>query len=103
MPASHYVGRWLRDDSSPDLGFGLCTGARDGRLVFSYVDVPDVAEHESLVSPRDVVDKPIPVGTRVWVRGTPYGWHAGVIDAAATADRYYVSLVGLPHRFHLYQ
>jgi hypothetical protein len=72
-------------------------------LVFSYVDVPGVAEQELLVSPQEVIDKPIPVGTRVWVRGKPFGWHAGVIDAAATAQRYYVSLVGRAKQLLLYQ
>ncbi|WP_312856159.1 protein DpdE [Nocardioides pelophilus] len=103
MPASHFVGRWLRARSRPEFGLGYCKGARDGALVFSYVDVPEVAELERLVSREDVVDKPIPVGTRVWVRGKPYGWHAGVVDAAASAQRYHVSLVGHPQRLLLYQ
>jgi ATP-dependent helicase HepA len=102
-PPSHYAGRWLRLGSRPDLGLGYCKGTRDGRLVFSYVDVPDVAEHEVLVSAEDVIDRPIPIGTRVWVRGTPYGWHAGVIDRATTAHRYHVSLVGHHQRLLLYQ
>ena len=103
MPASRYAGRWLRLGSHPDLGLGYCKGTRDGRLVFSYVDVPGVAEHELLVSAEDVIDRPIPMGTRVWVRGKPYGWHAGVIDRATTGDRYHISLVGHHQRLLLYQ
>ena len=103
MPASHFLGRWLRAASRLELGFAFCKGVRDGKLVLSYVDLPDIAEHEILVPRDEVVDKPIPVGTRVWVRGAPYGWHAGVIDAAASAGRYHISLVGHAQRFLLYQ
>ena len=103
MPTSHFVGRWLRSASRLELGLGYCKGVRDGLLVFSYVDVPEVDEHVVLVSRDDVVDKPIPAGTRVWVRGKPFGWHAGVIDASATAGRYHISLVGHAQRLLLYQ
>lgn len=102
-PESHYKGRWLRSESRQDLGLGYCKGARDGRLILSYVDIPDVAEHEILVHKHDVVEGPIPEGTRVWVRGKPYGWHAGVIDRATTARRYYVSLVGLGRQFTFFE
>lgn len=101
--ASHFVGRWLRTKSRPELGLGYCKVARDGMLVVSYVDVPEIAEHDLMVSREDVIDKPIPVGTRVWLRGKPYGWHAGVIEAAAGGRRYRVSLVGHPLRLLLYQ
>ncbi len=103
MPASHFVGRWLRATSRPELGLGYCKGVSDGQLVLAFVDVPEVAEHEIRVARDDVIDKPIPVGTRVWVRGKPYGWHAGVIDAVASAGRYHVSLVGHAQRLLLYQ
>ncbi len=103
MPASHFVGRWLRATSRPELGLGYCKGVSDGQLVLAFVDVPEVAEHEIRVARDHVIDKPIPVGTRVWVRGKPYGWHAGVIDAAASAGRYHVSLVGHAQSLLLYQ
>jgi hypothetical protein len=93
----------LRAKSRPELGLGYCKGARDGTLVFSYVDVPEIAEHDVMVSREDVIDKPIPVGTRVWLRGEPYGWHAGVIDAGESAQRYRVSLVGHKLRLLLHQ
>lgn len=102
-PAAHYVGRWLRSASRQHLGLGYCKQARDGQLVLSYIDVPDVAEHEVLVPRQDVIDRPIPEGTRVWVRGRPYGWHAGVIDRATTARRYHVSLVGVTKQLLLYE
>lgn len=103
MPASHYTGRWLRSALHDDWGLAYCKGVRGGSLVFSYVDIPNIAEHEVLVSRSDVIDKPIPMGTRVWVPGTRYGWHAGVIDGSASAKRYFVSLVGIPLRRPLYQ
>lgn len=93
-PASHYVGRWLRAKSHPELGFGFCKAKQGDELVFSYVDVPDVAEHEVLISREDVIDVPIPAGTRVWLRGTPFGWQPGEIGSTTSADRYYVSIVG---------
>lgn len=94
MPASYFANRWLRSASHDDWGFAYCKGARGRDLVLSYVDIPDVAEHEVVVPVSDVIDKPVPSGTRVWVRGTPYGWHAGVIHGPASANRYQVSLVG---------
>lgn len=103
MPVSHFVGRWLRTKSRPELGLGYCRDVSDGELVLAFVDVPQVDEHEIRVSRDDVIDRPIPVGTRVWVRGKPYGWHAGVIDAAASAGRYHVALVGHAQRLLLYQ
>ena len=103
MLASRFVGRWLRLSSHPDLGLGYCKGTRDRKLVFSYVDVPGVAEHEFLASAEDVIDRPIPMGTRIWVPGKPYGWHAGVIDRGTTADRYHISLVGHHQSLLLYQ
>lgn len=94
MSASHFANRWLRSASHDDWGFAYCKGTRGRDLVLSYVDIPDVAEHEVVVPVSDVIDKPVPSGTRVWVRGAPYGWHAGVIHGPASANRYQVSLVG---------
>jgi ATP-dependent helicase HepA len=93
-PASHYVGRWLRANSHLQLGFGFCKAKQGDKLVFSYVDVPDVAEHEFLISREDVIDVPIPAGTRVWLRGSPFGWQPGEIGSTTSANRYYVSVVG---------
>lgn len=93
-PASGFANRWLRSATHEDWGLAYCKGVRAGNLILSYVDIPDVAEHEVLIPPSEVIDKPIPKGTRVWVRGTCYGWHAGVIDRPASAHRYHVSLVG---------
>ena len=68
-PASYFAKRWLRAEPYFDLGLGYCKGERNGKLVLSYVDVPDVSEHEVLVTRDEIVDKPIPAGTRVWVPG----------------------------------
>lgn len=92
-PTSYYTGRWLRSESHFDLGYGYCDGARHGKLVMSYVDVPDVAEHEVLVTRDEIIDKPIPAGTRVWVPAQPFGWHAGVIERPLSGNRYRVALV----------
>ncbi len=102
LPSS-YVGRWLRAQSHRQLGLGYCRAVQGGKLVLSYVDIPDISESELLVSVQDVVDKPIPVGTRVWVRGKPNGWHPGVILSEATGHRYQVSMVGRARRFLLHQ
>lgn len=95
MPSlARYVGRWLRSKSHRDWGFAFCTEVRGRYLVLSYVDIPDVLEHKVEVLPADLIVDPIPEGTRVWVRGTPYGWHAGVIERFAPGHKYHVSLVG---------
>ena len=95
-PASGYVGKWLLVRSYPDFGFGYCTGIRGGKCVISFVDVPRVLEHEVVVATEDLVESPIPIGTRVWVRGDPYGWHAGVIRSLTTADRYVLRWLEFP-------
>lgn len=102
-PASHYVGRWLRVTTRPDVGFGYCKGVRGGKYVLNFVDVPEAIEHELVVDADDLLDKPLPVGTRVWVRGMPYGWHAGVVEREASGRRYHVALVGMVQRYLLYQ
>lgn len=93
-PISHFLGRWLRTKPYFDLGFGYCTGERHGRLVLSYVDVPGVAEVERLVSRDEILDEPMPRGTRVWVSTKPYGWHAGVLERPLSGHRYRLALVG---------
>ena len=103
MPAAHFAGRWLRSTANPELGHGFCKGKRGSQFVLSYIDIPGVAEHEVLVDPGNLIDKPIPNGTRVWVKGIPYGWQAGEITRPATNQRYHVSLVGFPRQFLLYQ
>ncbi|MGV9795279.1 protein DpdE [Gordonia sp. NPDC003422] len=100
---SRYVGRWVRWALREDWGYAYCKGARDGNLILSYVDIPDIAEHEVVVSRLEVVESRIPNGTRIWVRGDPYGWHAGVIKSAASGQRYHVTLVGQGRGLTLYQ
>ncbi len=102
-PASYYVGRWLRAESYAELGFGFCKAKQGDKLVLSYVDVPDVAEHEFLISPQDVIDRPIPEGTRVWLRGVPYGWQPGEIRRSRLGNQYEVSLIGHSRRLTLHQ
>lgn len=94
MSVARFVGRWLRSASHEDWGLAYCKGVSDGKLILSYIDIPEVAEHEVAVSPSDVIEDPIPAGTRVWVRGMVYGWHAGVIDRSAPGHKYHVSIVG---------
>jgi superfamily II DNA or RNA helicase len=100
---SYFVGRWLRTRQHPEFGLGYCRGVRGADVVLSFVDVPGVAESELTVATSDLVDASIPVGTRVWIRGTVYGWHAGVVERATTAQRYHVSLVGAAGRLLLHE
>lgn len=103
LPAEHFVGRWLQSWAHPELGYAYCKERRGHQYVLSYVDIPEVAEREVLVDPADLIDESIPHGTRVWVRGAPYGWHAGEIRRPATLGRYHVALVGVPRQLLLYQ
>ena len=96
LPATHFVGRWLRSSAHPDLGFGYCKQKRGADYVLSYIDIPNVAEHELLVAPASLVDKPIPNGTRVWVRGTGTGGTPARSRLPSTHGRYQVALVGMP-------
>ena len=90
-PASGYVGKWLLVRSYPDFGFGYCTGIRGGKCVISFVDVPRVLEHEVVVATEDLVESPIPIGTRVWVRGRPI-WVARGCDQIADDCRSFTVL-----------
>lgn len=103
LHASHYQGKWVRAASHENWGLAYCKAARARNLLLSYVDIPDVAEHEVWVPQTDVVNKPIPAGTRVWIPGSPYGWRAGVIDGISSGNRYYVSLVDANWRGSLRQ
>lgn len=94
LPGPQYEGRWLRSSSHDEWGLGFCTGFRRGKLALKYVDIPDAVEHVVTVDESDVIDDPIPKGTRVWVRGKRYGWQAAVVGAPGTWHRYHISLVG---------
>ena len=102
-PASYYVGRWLRAKSHPELGFGFCKAKQGDRFVFTYVDVPDAAEHDFLISSDDVVDGRIPDGTRVWLRGVPFGWQPGEIRRQLRGNQYEISVLGQVQRLPLHQ
>jgi ATP-dependent helicase HepA len=102
-PASYFTGRWLRSRAHSDWGYGYCKGKRGDSYVFSYVDIPEVLEHEVLVAPEEIVDAPVPGGIRVWVRGTPYGWHAGELRRPVTGGRYVVALAGVAREIPLHQ
>lgn len=102
-PASYYVGRWLRAKSHPELGFGFCKSKQGDHFVFTYVDVPDVAEHDFSIAPEDVMDTRIPDGTRVWLRGAPFGWQPGEIRRQLRGNQYEVSLIGQVQRLPLHQ
>ncbi len=85
----------MRAKSHPELGFGFCKAKEGDKYVLSYIDVPDVAEHEFLVSAEDLIDAKIPDGTRVWIRGAPYGWQPGETRRQLVGNRYEVGLVNL--------
>ena len=92
---SDLVGRWLRSRTRPELGLGYCTN-RQGLLHLTYVDIPDVAEHTVMVDMRELINSPLPIGTRVWLRGKRHGWVAGIVHSAPSGGRYDILLEGGP-------
>lgn len=103
MHASHFEGKWVRSASRADWGLAYCKASRGANVLLSYVDIPEVAERDVWVAHIDVINEPIPTGTRVWIRGTPYGWRAGVIDGTSSLNQYWVSLVDADWRGSLRQ
>ena len=85
-PAEAFVGRWVEVLPLSELGLGFCVAKRDGQAVVVYKDVPGVIEHEYVVPISDLTFPRVPTGSRVWVRGTVYGWHAGVVQDYAGAE-----------------
>ncbi|WP_274523024.1 protein DpdE [Saccharothrix sp. ALI-22-I] len=80
-----------------DYGFGFCTEKRpDGALVV-YTDVPRVREKRVIVPFEHLDVVQVPKGTRVWLKGDPYGWHAAEITAPAGFNAYHVRVPGIPH------
>jgi ATP-dependent helicase HepA len=89
-----YVGHWVQVPSN-GLGFGFCRESRsDGALVV-YTDIPRVAESEFVVPVASLVARRISPGTRVWLKGNPYGWHAAEVTSATGFDEYWVRVAGL--------
>lgn len=90
-----YVRRWVKIRSN-DYGYGFCTEKRpDGALVV-YTDIPGVAEKRVVVPVEHLRVVRVALGTRVWLKGTPYGWHAGEISGVSGFDEYLVRVPGLP-------
>lgn len=89
-----YVGRWVKVRGS-NRGFGFCLpGDTKDTAIVEYYDVPGVAGHRISVDLEEIEQHRIPQGSRVWLRGKPYGWHAGEITAWAGWDSYHVKLAG---------
>lgn len=89
-----YVGKWVKVRGD-NRGFGFCLpGETKDTAIVEYYDVPGVTEHRISVDLEEIEQPRIPQGTRVWLQGKPYGWHAGEITAWAGWDSYRVRLAG---------
>lgn len=76
-------------------GYGFCTEKRpDGALVV-YTDIPGVTETRVVVPVEKLEVVRVARGTRVWLKGDPYGWHAGEISDVMGFDEYHVRVPGL--------
>ena len=98
MPTEHFTKRWLRSRAHPDLGYGYCLEKRDGLYLLVFVDVPKVQTQRVCVDPDDLIDEPLPTGTRVWVENTaypPFGWDAGHVKRVLQVKRYSIAFVDM--------
>jgi ATP-dependent helicase HepA len=87
--SSYYVNRWLRRRSAPELGFGKVTANDRGQLQIQYFDIPGkVDKTDSPIAKEDLEDRSLPLGTRVWLKGKPYGWQPGIVKRILPDSRY---------------
>jgi ATP-dependent helicase HepA len=86
---------------SNNYGYGFCAEKRpDGALVV-YTDIPGVTEKRIIVPIEKLEVVRVATGTRVWLKGDPYGWHAGEISDVSGFDDYYVRVPGLTRNVKL--
>ncbi|MGW6442597.1 protein DpdE [Lentzea sp. NPDC055074] len=94
-PSSRFVHQWVKVRSN-DYGYGYCVERRpDGALV-EYTDIPGVVAKRIVVPFDELEVARVAKGTRVWVRGDPYGWHAAEVTDATGFGEYRVRIRGLP-------
>lgn len=93
-----YVRTWVKTQSN-DLGYGFFQEKLADKALVVYYDIPGVIEKRALVPLGEIVPARLPKGTRVWLRGNPYGWWAGEITGVAGFHEYHVRVPGLPRHF----
>lgn len=92
--APKYVRTWVKVRSN-DLGYGFFRERRvDGALVV-YTDIPGLVEEQLLVPFEELTPTRLSRGTRVWLKGDPYGWWAGEITGGTGFGEYHVRVQGL--------
>ncbi|GAA5133969.1 protein DpdE [Pseudonocardia adelaidensis] len=100
LPPS-YVGRWVRATTN-DLGYGVCRGkTTDGNAIVEYTDIPGAVTKTMTVPTQDLELARITPGTRVWLEGKPFGWHAAEVTGWSGNDSYWVHVRGLPRDLKL--
>ncbi|MFJ9804628.1 protein DpdE [Streptomyces wuyuanensis] len=80
---------------SNDLGYGFCRGKHPEGAVVSYTDIPGLPQTVNVVAVEDLQLPRVSSGTRVWVKGQPYGWHAAEVAGWAGLDEYRVRVAGM--------
>ncbi|MGA5205214.1 protein DpdE [Streptomyces variegatus] len=93
-PSTKYVGRWVQVRSN-NLGFGFCRGKHPEGAVVAYTDIPGLPQTVNVVAVEDLQLPRVSSGTRVWVKGQPYGWHAAEIVGWAGLDEYRIRVAGM--------
>ncbi|MEU7527719.1 protein DpdE [Saccharothrix sp. NPDC042600] len=91
---SRYVRRWVKVKSN-DYGYGFCTEKRPDGAVVVYTDIPGVAQTQVVVPVEQLEVVRVAKGTRVWLKGEPYGWHAAEIVDASGFGEYHVRVPGI--------
>jgi len=91
---STFVGRWVRVRSA-DMGFGFCREKHPDGVVVVYTDIPNLIEEQTVVAVEDLLLPRVSPGARVWVKGSPYGWHAAEVTGWAGFGEYHIQVAGL--------
>ncbi|MER5265088.1 protein DpdE [Actinosynnema sp. NPDC002837] len=91
---SENVGQWVRVRGG-DLGFAVYRERRPDGAVIEYVDIPGRIGRREVVPHSSLEYRRVPVGTRVWVAGTPYGWHAAEVSGTGSFNDYHLRISGM--------
>ncbi|WP_141579839.1 protein DpdE [Actinomadura sp. WMMA1423] len=89
-----YVGRWVQVRCS-GLGFAFCREKRPEGAVVVYTDIPGSAEVREIAAVEDLIFPRVSPGSRVWVKGEPYGWHAAEVTGLTAFGDYRVRVSGI--------
>ncbi|TMQ95286.1 DEAD/DEAH box helicase [Actinomadura soli] len=83
------------------LGPAFCKELHATNAVVVYTDIPGHAERTEVVPSERLTATALSPGSRVWIKGEPYGWHAAEIAGIGSFGKYHVRIPGMPKELSL--